>query len=87
MLKKGTIQQVNPTEGQCLSNLFLVPKKDGEHRPVIKLKYISLFPSSLEGSTISKRFFMQTGSEVCLRLQAILRFLLEYLDFPAPTPL
>ena len=38
MLRKGAIQQVQPEPGQFLSNLFLVDKKDGGHRPVKNLK-------------------------------------------------
>ena len=43
MLRKGAIQQVKPEPGKFLSNLFLVSKKDGGHRPVINLKFLSSF--------------------------------------------
>ena len=36
MLEKGAIQKVVPTQGQFLSNLSLVVKKDGGNRPVKK---------------------------------------------------
>jgi len=43
MLGKGAIQKVTNVEGQFLSNLFLVPKKDGGNRPVINLKSLNSF--------------------------------------------
>ena len=65
-------------KGQFLSNLFLVPKKDGRESTSDKFKTSELLyslptfqdggTSSLEGSTITKRFFMQTGSEGCILL-------------------
>ena len=36
MLKKGAIRQASTVKGEFLSNLFLVKKKDGVQRPVIK---------------------------------------------------
>ena len=38
MLEKGVIQKVVLTQGQLLSNLFLVEKKDRGNRPAINLK-------------------------------------------------
>ena len=35
---KQAVVKVRPTKGQFLSQLFLVPKKDGSQRPVINLK-------------------------------------------------
>ena len=43
MLKKGAILKVSHSEGEFLSNLFLVEKKDGGHRPVINLKNLNSF--------------------------------------------
>ena len=43
MLEKGVIQKVVPTQGQFLSNLFLVEKKDGGNRPLINLKNLNKF--------------------------------------------
>ena len=43
ILQKGAIQKVVPTQGQFLSHLFLVEKKDGGNRPVINLKNLSKF--------------------------------------------
>ena len=45
MLRKGAIQQVKSEPGKFLSNLFLVNKKDGGHRPVINLKFLNSFIS------------------------------------------
>lgn len=43
LLTKQVIKQVKRTPGQFLSQLFLVPKKDGTHRPVINLKPLNQF--------------------------------------------
>ena len=43
MLRKGPIQQVESEPGDFLSNLFLVNKKDGGHRPEINLKFLNSF--------------------------------------------
>ena len=43
MLRKGAIHLVHSKESQFLSNLFLVPKKDGGKRPVINLKALNSF--------------------------------------------
>ena len=45
MLRKAAIQQVKTEPGEFLSNLFLVNKKDGGHRPVTNLKFPSSFIS------------------------------------------
>ena len=34
LLQKGAIRHVEPVQGQFISNLFLVPQKDGSLRPV-----------------------------------------------------
>ena len=38
MLTKGAIRRTQPAQGEFLSNLFLVGKKDRGYRPVINLK-------------------------------------------------
>ena len=40
---KGAIQVVAPERSQFVSTLFLVPKKDGQQRPVINLKRLNAF--------------------------------------------
>ena len=41
MLQKGAIQQVSHTQGEFLSNLFLVGKKEGGNWPIINLKKLN----------------------------------------------
>ena len=43
--KKGAIQCTSPQKGKFISNLFLVSKKDGDHRPVTKLNSLNNFLS------------------------------------------
>ena len=43
LLKKGSIEVVEHTENQFLSNIFTVPKKDGTRRPVIHLRQLNQF--------------------------------------------
>ena len=38
LLDKGAIEHVEYTQGEFISTLFLVPKKNGDLRPVINLK-------------------------------------------------
>ena len=41
MLEKGCIKQTHPQQNQILSNLFVIPKKNGELRPVINLRRLN----------------------------------------------
>ena len=43
MLRKGTIMRTQPGQGEFLSILFLVGKKDGGYHPVINLKKLIQF--------------------------------------------
>ena len=43
VLSKGVITSVNQEEDHFLSTLFLLPKKDGNERPVIDLKHLNQF--------------------------------------------
>ena len=43
LLAKGAIKIVSPFHDQFLSRIFVVPKKDGSHRPVINLKPLNQF--------------------------------------------
>ena len=40
-IKKGIIQEVEPVEGQVLSNIFLREKKDGSQRVILNLKFLN----------------------------------------------
>ena len=43
LLEKGAIQEVSENEDGFYSRLFLVPKKDGQMRPVINLRPLNQF--------------------------------------------
>ena len=38
LLRKGAIEEVEPCENQFLSNIFTIPKKGGERRPVVDMR-------------------------------------------------
>ena len=38
LLKKNAIEEIDPSSPSCVSNIFVVPKKDGGFRPIINLK-------------------------------------------------
>ena len=43
LLDKEALHVVKPVSDQFISNLFLVPKRDGKFRPVINLKDLNIF--------------------------------------------
>ena len=43
MLQKGAIRHASFNPGQFVSNLFIIPKKSGDLRPVINLKRLDEF--------------------------------------------
>ena len=45
LLKKGAIVEVESCANEFISNIFLVPKKTGDKRPVINLRYLNKFVS------------------------------------------
>ena len=64
MFQKGAIQVVSPMNGEFLSSVFLVKKKDGGNRPVINLKelnsYVTYQHFKMEGLYLLKHL-VQTG--------------------------
>ena len=68
MLKKGAIHKVSHVQGEFLSNLFLVDKKGGAHRPVINLKHLNAFIPyqhfKMEGLHLLKDL-LQEGDYMC----------------------
>ena len=73
ILRKGTIQQVQPEPGQLLSNLFLVDQKDGGHGPLIILKYLKAFipyqHSKMEDMYLLKELPQKDNSQIKLDLK------------------
>ena len=43
LLRKGAIEEVEPCEKQFLSNIFMIPKKGGERRPVVDIRDLNNF--------------------------------------------
>ena len=43
MLQKGAIRRASFNPGQFISNLFIIPKKSGDLRPVINLEPLNEF--------------------------------------------
>lgn len=68
LLEKGAISKSSHCEGEFLSNLFLVPKKDGSQRPVINLKALNRFIPyehfKMEGLHCLK-FMLEKGDYMC----------------------
>ena len=63
MLRKGAVQHVKSEPGGFLSNLLLVNKKDGGHRPVINLRFLNSFIPyqhfKMEGMHLIKDFLQE----------------------------
>ena len=61
--RKGLIKKTQPAQGEFLSNLFLVRKKDGGYHPVINLKMLNQFISFLhfkmKGLSLSKHLIQE----------------------------
>lgn len=66
--QKGAIEEVTPQEGQFVSQMFLVPKKDGTYRPVFNLKSLSVHLCKehfkMEGLSTLKEL-IQEGDWMC----------------------
>jgi len=43
MVQKEAVSVILPHEGEFVSQIFLVPKKDGNHQPVVSLKFLNKF--------------------------------------------
>ena len=78
MLTKKAIHLVHLKGSQFISNMFLIPKKDGGNRPVINLKALNSFilfsPFKMKGLHLLKDllrewFYVQGGLERCLLLR------------------
>ncbi len=63
LMQKAAVRQVEATEGQFLSRVFLVPKKDGSQRPVVNLKPLNCFIKpqhfKMEGTRMVKDLLTQ----------------------------
>lgn len=53
LIKKGAVKIVNPESNQFISQIFVVPKKNGSVRPVVNLRLLNKF--------IQKRHFKLEG--------------------------
>ena len=58
VLQKQAVVGVKPLEGQFMSQIFLVPKRDGTQRPVVNVKPLNQFIKrhhfKMEGGVCSK---------------------------------
>ena len=58
----------HPRKGKFISNLFLVRKKNADHRPVINLKIlnrISFIPSFQDGRSKRIKYILQRNDYMC----------------------
>ena len=73
MLRKGPIMRIQLAQGEFLSNLFLVGKKDGGYRPVINLKMLNqLIPFlhfKMEGLSLLRNVIQERDSMCYLDLK------------------
>lgn len=45
LIRKGAIREINESDDLFISNIFVVPKKNGKLRPVINLRSLNEFVS------------------------------------------
>ena len=64
MVTKGVIVPVAPCNGQFLSQMFLVPKKDGSARQVVNLKALTCRPSTISDRAPSDAAMLSQASSV-----------------------
>ena len=57
MVLKGAVEIVDPFPGQILSNLFIVPKKNGSVQPVINLRCTNLFVMNILNRKLLSMFW------------------------------
>ena len=73
ILNKGAIQIAPPCHEEFLSNLFLVPKKTGDMRPVINLKPLNKFVQKIhfkiENIQMASNFIARGDSTISIDLK------------------
>ena len=71
MLRRGAIQKVQPSLEQFLSSIFIIPKKDTGHRPVINSKklnkHIPCEHFKMEGLFLLKEVFQKGDYMSCAK--------------------
>ena len=70
---KSAIQHVKPQQDQFISQIFLVPKKDGSQRPVVNLKplnrLIARYRFKMEGARILRDLVRRNDWMICIDLK------------------